>query len=113
MKANKLSLNVKKTELIFRQNKKPLDHSVNFKLNDIRLFPISSFKYFGVFLDEHLYWNKQPAHVIAKLNQVIGILRKLRHGTNINILKIVYYSVAGSHLLLWCPVMGPDKHRKY
>ena len=53
-------------------------------------FHTSSVKYFGVFLDEHLYWDNQLAHVIAKLNQVIGILGKLRHGTNINILKIVY-----------------------
>ena len=74
-------------------------------------FHTSSVIYFGVFLDEHLYWDNQLAHAIAKLNQVIGILGKLRHGTNINILKIVYYSVVGSHLHLWCPVMGPDKQK--
>ena len=98
LKANKLSLNVKKTELIFQQKKKPLDHNVKFKLNGKRLFPTSSFKYLGVFLDEHLYWNKQPAHVIAKLNQRIDILSKLMHSTNLNILKIVYHSLVGSHL---------------
>ena len=43
LKANKLSLNVKKTELIiFWQKKKPLDHSVKFKLNGKRLFPQSN-----------------------------------------------------------------------
>ena len=69
LKANKVSLNVKKTELIiFRQNKNPLHHSVKFKLNGKRLFPTSSVKYLGVFLDEHLYWDKQLAHVITKLN---------------------------------------------
>ena len=31
LKANKLCLNVKKTELVFWQKKKPLDHSVKFK----------------------------------------------------------------------------------
>ena len=99
LKGNSLSLNVKKTELIiFRQKKKPLYHSVKFKLNGKRLFPTISVKYLGVFLDEYLYWNKQLAHVIAKLNQGIGILSKLRHSTNLNILKIVYYSLVGSHL---------------
>ena len=99
MKANKLSLNVKKTELIkFQQKKKSLDHSVKFKLNGKRLFLASSVKNLGLFLDEHLYWNKQLTQVIAKLNQGIGILSKLRHGAKLNILKIVYYSLVGSHL---------------
>ena len=59
LKANRLSLNVTETELIvFQQKKKPLDHSVKFKLNGKRLFPTSLVKYLGVYLDEHLYCNK-------------------------------------------------------
>ena len=59
LKANKFSLNVKKTELIiFRQKKKPQDDSVKFKSNGRRLFPTSSVKYLGVFLDDQLYWGK-------------------------------------------------------
>ena len=99
MKANKLSLNVKKTELIiFRQKKKPLDHSVKFKLNGKRLLPTSSVRYLGVFFDEHLYSNKQLAHITTKLNQGIVILSKLRHCANLNMLKIVYHSLVRSHL---------------
>ena len=98
-KATKVYLNVKKTELrIFRRKKKPLDPSIILKLNGKRLFPTSSVKYLGVFLDKYLYWNKQLAHVIAKLNQGIGILSKLRHSTNLKILKIVSHSLVGSHL---------------
>ena len=97
LKANRLSY-VKKTEfIIFRQKKKSLDHNAKFKVNGKRLFPTSSVKYLGVFLDDYLYWNKQLVHVIAKLNQGIGILSKLRHNTNLNILKIVYHSLLGSH----------------
>ena len=84
--------------IISQQKKKQLDHSFNFKLNGKRLFPTSSVKYLGVFLDEYLNWNKQLVHVIAKLNQGIGILSKLRHSTNLNILKSVYHSLVGSHL---------------
>ena len=99
LKANKFLLNVKKTELIiFQQKKKPLDHSVKIQLKGTTLFPTSSVKYLGVFLDEHLYWNKQLAHFITKQNQGIGILSKVRHSTNLDILKIVYHSLVGSHL---------------
>ena len=55
-------------------------------------------KYLGVFLDEHLYWKNQLAHFITKLDQGIGILSKLRHSENLNILKIMYHSLVGSHL---------------
>ena len=59
---------------------------------------MNSVKYLGVILDEQLYRNIQLAHVTAKLNQGIGILSKLRCSTNLNILKIVYHSLVGSHL---------------
>ena len=65
--------NIKKTELIFRQNKNPLHPSLKFKLNCKRLFPASSVKYLGVFLNEHRYWNKHLSHATAKINQEIGI----------------------------------------
>ena len=46
LKASKLSLNVKKTELIiFHSKKTKLDYSVKFKRNGKRLNPISTVKY--------------------------------------------------------------------
>ena len=99
LKANKLSLNVKKTELIiFHPEKTKVDYSVKFKLNGKRLNPISTVKYLGVLLDEHLLWTKQVNWVNSKLNQTIGILSKLRYSTTLPILKIFYHSLFGSHL---------------
>ena len=80
LKANKLSLNVKKTELI--------------------IF------YLGTLLDEHLLWTKQVNWVNSKLNQTIGILSKLRYNTNLPILKIVYHSLFGSHLQYGAQLWG-------
>ena len=55
LKVNKLSLDVKRTELIiFHHKKTKLDYSVKFKLSSKRLNPISTVKYFGILLDEHL-----------------------------------------------------------
>ena len=53
LKANKLSLNVKNTELIiFHLEKTRLDYSDKFKLSGKRLNPISTVNYFGIFLEE-------------------------------------------------------------
>ena len=91
LKANKLSLNVKKNELIiFPQKAANTDYGIKFQLDGKRLTPVNTVKYLGILLDEHLQWSKQLAHVQVKLNRGTGILNQLRHNTNLKTLKIVY-----------------------
>ena len=91
LRANELSLNVRKTELvIFRPRKLKIDHSFKFKLDGKRLVPTHSIKYLGVLIDEHLPWNKQIAQIKMRLNHAIGMLSKLRTNANFNILKTAY-----------------------
>ena len=53
LKASKLSLNVKTTELIiFHPKNTKIDSSVKFRLNGRRVTPINTIKYLGIFLDE-------------------------------------------------------------
>ena len=55
LNANKISLNVKKTELlIFKHQRKKLDSPIKIKLSRKRLYPSKSFKYFGIKIDEKL-----------------------------------------------------------
>ena len=78
LRANKLSLNVKKTELvIFGPRKLKIDHSLKFKLDDKGHVPNHSVKYLGVLIAEHLLWNKQIIHITMRLNCDIGMLSKL------------------------------------
>ena len=111
LKANKLSLNIKKTELIiFHPKNTKLDYGIKFKLNGRRLILISTVKYLRILLDENLSWMKQVNWVNSKLNQINGILSKLRHNTSLLILKIVYHSLFGSHLYTeWHPTLGAWK----
>ena len=76
LRTNKLSLNVKKTELVvFRPRKLKIDHNLKFKLDGKRLVPAHSVKYLGVIIDQHLLWNKQVVQI--GLNRAIGMLSKL------------------------------------
>ena len=60
LKDDKLSWNVKKTELIiFHPKNTKLDYSVKFKLNGKRLNLISTVKYLEILLDKNLLWTKQ------------------------------------------------------
>ena len=55
LNANKISLNVDKTEMIlFKPTKKPLDCQLKLKLNGKRLYQTSSFKYLGIKIDQYL-----------------------------------------------------------
>ena len=107
LKANKLSLNVKRTELIiFRRKAANTDYGIKFKLDGKRLTPGNTVKYLGILLDKHLQWRKQLAHVQVKVNRGIGILSKIRHNTNLKTLKTVYHSLLASYLQYGAQLWG-------
>ena len=57
LSANKISLNVKKTELVvFKSKRKQFDGDIKLKLIRKRLFPTDSVKYLGVKIDGNLSW---------------------------------------------------------
>ena len=58
LNANKISLNVKKTELvIFKHKKKKLECPIKITLSRKRLYPSNPIRYQGVKIDENLNWN--------------------------------------------------------
>ena len=66
LNANKISLNVKKTELvIFKHKKKKLECRIRIKLSRKRIYPSNSIRYLGVKIDENLNW-KDHIHDIAQ-----------------------------------------------
>ena len=109
LKASKLSLNVKKTELIiFHPKNTKLDYSVKYKLNGTRLTPISTVKCLGILLDEHLLLTKQVDWVSSKLNQTTGILSKPRYTTRTqfeNFLSLFIWITS----TIWRPTLGTRK----
>ena len=64
LRANKISLNASKTELIiFRDPRKKITYSMKIKINGKKLTPYSSVKYLGIYIDEHLNWNTHLAEL--------------------------------------------------
>ena len=55
LKANKICLNVSKTEaVLFKSSRKLADVPLNLKLNGKRLYPTNLVKYLGINIDENL-----------------------------------------------------------
>ena len=99
LKANKISLNVGKTELVlFTSSKKQLDCDLKIKLNGKRLYETDSVRYLGIQIDKRLTWKQQINNVALKLNKANAMLSKLRHVLDIKTLRSVYYAIFESHL---------------
>ena len=55
LNANKMSINVDKTELvIFKNQRKKLETEIKIKLNRKRLYPCQSVRYLGIKIDQNL-----------------------------------------------------------
>ena len=99
LNANKICLNVSKTELVlFRSAKKQLEFGLKLKLNGKRLYPTDSVKYLGVKIDEHLTWKPHIDGISAKLNKANAMLSKIRHFLYQKTLKANYHAILESHL---------------
>ena len=107
LKANKISLNVAKTELvIFKHPNKPLDYEMKLKLDGKRLIPTYCTKYLGILIDETLSFKNHIANLIRKLSRANGMLAKIRHFVSPKILKCIYYSIFASHMYYNCVTWG-------
>ena len=100
LNANKISLNVSKTELlIFRHPKKKMNYNLKIKLDGKYLQPSNFVKYLGMYIDSNLNWNHNTKILASKLSRSIGMLSKIRHYVNIETLKSIYFAIFSSHLL--------------
>lgn len=104
LKANKLSLNASKTELIIFHQPNKQYNNISIKINNFKLQPVKFVNYLGVSIDETLSWNKQIEILSTKLARANGILSKLRHYAPLHVCVSVYYSIFYSHILYGCIV---------
>ena len=89
LNANKIYLNVQKTELkIFKQKRKMLHHGIKIKLNRKRLYPTPSVKYLEVKIDKNLNWYHHINDLKAKLYRANALLFKIGNCVNQKVLNI-------------------------
>ena len=112
LKANKISLNSKKTELIiFRSPYKKLDYDIKIKINGTKLIPSDSVKYLGILIDPYLNWSHHMDSLCTKLSRAVGMLSKIRHYVNENELRSIYFAIFNS-LLSYCSIVWGQSNTK-
>ena len=106
LKANRLSLKVKKSKLILFQKKRStfVTNSITIKLDGCKLDPTDNIQYLGVYIDKFISWDCHIIQLSNKLSRANVILSKLRHFTTKDTLLSVYYAIFYSHMIYGCLV---------
>ena len=100
LRANKISLNASKTELlIFRKKQTIINKNLNFRISGQKLEPQPTVKYLGVLIDEHLTFQPHLKTLVQKLSRAVGMLAKIRHYVPPNTLRNIYFAIFNSHLV--------------
>ena len=98
LSANKISLNVEKTELvIFKSPRKILLDETKIELVVKRLCPANSIKYLGIKIDRFLHCHDQVNSIAVKLNRANALLLKIRNYVNIKTLRNIYFAIFDCH----------------
>ena len=88
LNANKLTLNVEKSNLVlFRSTKKTVE-TLNIKIKGEQIQEKDYTKYLGILIDNKLSWNCHIKHVNLKISKGIGILTKLRRYLSKSVLRL-------------------------
>ena len=100
--ANKLKLNISKTQFIVFGTKnmlKTTDCRQTLKFRNEIIVREKSVKYLGLVLDETLSYNDHCLSVGKKIHSLLGCLRNIRYLLPFNIRRKVYESLVLSHFL--------------
>ena len=103
---NKISLNVKKTEMvIFKAKRKKFNDTVKIKLSGKRIYATASVRHLGVKIDQHLTWQHHINDLSVKLNRANALLFKIRKFVDDKILRSIYFAIFETNLnyssLVW------------
>ena len=102
-KANKLSLNIKKTKYTFfcshlDEDEIPLKLP-NLEINQSIIHRVRTTKFLGVYIDENLNWKKHISILENKIAKNIGIIAKARKYLNDTAMKGLYFAFVHPYLI--------------
>jgi Reverse transcriptase (RNA-dependent DNA polymerase) len=104
--ANKLSLNIQKSNYMAFGKKHIPDNMSCLCINMMPLAKVASTKFLGVIIDSNLNWNLHIKMVSSKLASGVGILYKCKRLMPRAALLSIYYSLVYSHLYYCCILWG-------
>jgi len=96
--ANKLLLNVKKTNYMQITNKKVTPDNLNIKINNIPIVRVESAKFLGVLIDARLNFQLHVNGLCSTISRVIGVLNRLASEIPTSAKMLIYKSLVCSKI---------------
>ena len=88
LKANKLSLNTIKTELMFigtTQNITKINNLIAVRVDDKLIKRAKKVKYLGLVIDENMKWDEHVAYISSKIRRNLGVMKRLSNDIPLDI----------------------------
>lgn len=106
LRANRLNLNLTKTHsMLFSLNSQIHSGPLHLTVDGALVERVSSTKYLGVLIDDHLTWALHINNISCKLSKSIGILNRVKHFLNRETMLMLYYAFIFPYLtycfLVW------------
>ena len=112
-KANKLSLNIKKTKfMVFHQPNCSLQ-SYKLSIDKTEIEHANLFKFLGLTITENMSWKPHISETALRVSRSIGILSKLRQVFPRYIILTLYYSLIMPHLTYHLIIWGHENEKLY
>ena len=116
--ANKLSLNVVKTQSLIigsgpniRRIEWQTGAQPSFSIGDKVIDMTSDTKYLGLQIDSQLKWDKHIATIKTKVNRSLGLIKYARNYLPSEVLKKMYRGIVEPHLSYCCSVWGCNESK--
>ena len=103
---NKLSINTTKTKLVLFRSPNKKKYEMKLFINNQHIIQVKNTTFLGVVLDEYLTWKDHINLITKKVIKSAGIIAKIRHYTNLNTLKLIYYALVYIHILFMAIYYG-------
>lgn len=104
-KANRLSINARKTKAMLFHNPQRKVNNISIQLDGSTVEFVQEFNYLGIFFDVKLSWKSHINHTAKKVSRTIGVMNKLKYFLPGYILHTLYNSLIYPHLnygiLVW------------
>ena len=103
--ANKLSLNVAKTEfMLIGPKRMKTDSSLNILIENKQIKQVNECKTLGILIDQHLSWNNNTKNICKKVTAGISALRRVKPFVSKETLISIYNAIIRPHFDYCCEV---------
>ena len=104
--ANKLSLNVAKTEfMLIGPKRMKTDSTINILIENKQIKQVNECKTLGILIDQHLSWNNNTKNICKKVTAGISALRRVKPFINKETLISIYTAIILPHFDYCCEVL--------